>query len=30
MRYFGVYWCGNPFTKSTLCKDCFLCEHFYI
>tara|TARA_Y100000310_G_C20563218_1_gene754122 strand:- start:11 stop:733 length:723 start_codon:yes stop_codon:yes gene_type:complete len=30
MRYFNVYWCGNPFTKSTLCEDCFLCEHFYI
>jgi len=24
-----VFWCGNPFTKSTYCRDCRLCEIFY-
>ena len=24
-----VFWCGNPFSKSTFCRDCRLCELLY-
>jgi hypothetical protein len=29
LSYHNVFWEGNPFYGSTLCKDCRLCEHFY-
>lgn len=29
-KYPNVFWCGNPFTGSTLCKDCMLCEILYM
>jgi len=30
LHFPNVYWCGNPFSLSTLCADCRLCEHLYI
>jgi hypothetical protein len=29
LRLRNVFWCGNPLTKSTMCSECRLCEHFY-
>lgn len=30
LKYKNVFWEGNPFSLVTLCKDCRLCEHFYM
>lgn len=30
LAFQNVYWCGNPFTLSTFCNECRLCEHLYI
>jgi hypothetical protein len=30
LAYQNVYWCANPFTGSSYCRDCRLCEHLYI
>lgn len=26
----NVFWCGNPFSLSTMCEECRVCELFYI
>ena len=30
LRFPNVFWCGNPFSLSTTCQECRLCEILYI